>query len=105
MTSDSIFRNRYGSWAVVTGASDGIGRAMAHELARRGMNLVLVARRVAALQELAHELQSRHGAACVAVAADLGGGDGRRRVTEATSSLDVGLLVAAVMGTMTAHRP
>jgi uncharacterized protein len=95
MTSDSTFRNRYGSWAVVTGASDGIGREMARDLARRGMSLVLVARRDAALQELKQELESRHATACVAVTADLGTSDGRRRVTDATTDLDVGLLVAA----------
>src|SRR4030095_16471572 len=95
LTSDSTFCNPSGSWAIVTGASDGIGRQMARDLARRGMSLVLVARRDAALQELKQELESRHATACVAVTADLGTSDGRRRVIDATSDLDVGLLVAA----------
>ena len=37
--------NKYGPWAVVTGASDGIGQQVAVELAKRGLNVLLVARR------------------------------------------------------------
>lgn len=46
---------RYGkdSWAVVTGASDGIGRGIAIELASRGFNVVLIARNIAKLEEVA----------------------------------------------------
>lgn len=50
---------RYGkdTWAVVTGATDGIGKAMAQELARRGFNLVLVSRSIDKLNSVAKELQ------------------------------------------------
>ena len=48
----------YGSWAVVTGCTRGIGLAYAHELAKQGMNLVLIGRRLEKLQEIAQE--SRH---------------------------------------------
>lgn len=89
------FRQRYGAWAVVTGASDGIGREFARELAARGVNLVLVARRAPALQALATELAGAHGIECRPLAADLVGRSGCEAVAEATSALDVGLLVAA----------
>lgn len=82
----------YGPWAVVTGASDGIGRAFARQLAAQGFKLVLVARRRAALEALAAELGS---AGVQVVDADLGTEEGLRRVEDACRPLDVGLLVAA----------
>ena len=45
--------HRYGPWALVTGASDGIGNALATRIAARGVNVVLVARTEAALHALA----------------------------------------------------
>lgn len=86
---------RYGPWAVVTGASDGIGRAIATELARRGMNLVLVARRRELLRELCLELVRNHGIECIVMCADLSTVDGCRAVLDGTTTLDIGLLVAA----------
>lgn len=58
-------------WALVTGASAGIGKCYAQELARRGANLVLVARNEAALQELAAALRAQHGVETRVVACDL----------------------------------
>lgn len=85
----------YGPWAVVTGASDGIGRAFAQQLASHGLSLVLVARRQRQLDTLAAELTDNHGISAIALGADLATIQGRRAVWEATTSLDIGLLVAA----------
>ena len=87
-------RDQYGPWAVVTGASDGIGRAFAEALAEAGVHLVLVARRAAALEELAGQLVKR-GVEARVLAADLGSDAGIRRVQDGTADLSVGLLVAA----------
>ena len=89
-----VFERRYGPWALVTGASDGIGRALATELAARGLSVVLVARRQALLQDLASDLSMRHGATCRIATADLGTSEGIAAVFAATADLDVGLLAA-----------
>jgi uncharacterized protein len=91
---DAAFVQRYGPWAVVTGASDGIGAALAEQLAGRGMALVLVARRHERLQALAARLSTAHGVACRVVVADLADLEATHRLAEAVADLDVGLLVA-----------
>ena len=87
--------DRYGPWAVVTGATDGIGRAFADHLGDRGFSLVLVARRATVLEAVGQELARRRGAPSITVAADLGTTAGRAALRAATAELDVGLLIAA----------
>lgn len=58
-------------WALVTGASAGLGAEFARQLAARGMHLVLVARRRALLEELAAELHAKHATRCEIIACDL----------------------------------
>ncbi len=69
-------------WAVVTGASSGIGAEFARQLAARGMHLVLTARRADRLQELAGELDRRHASKCEVIAVDLAAADGPRQLWE-----------------------
>jgi uncharacterized protein len=88
-------RQRCGPWAVVTGASEGIGRAFATRLAEAGVSLVVVARREDALRDLASELSRRHGIETLVLAADLAKSSGVDAVVARTEALDVGLLVAA----------
>ncbi len=63
--------NYQGKWALITGASAGIGKTFADKLAARGANLVLVARRKERLDEIAADLSSRHGVMVKTIAADL----------------------------------
>jgi short-subunit dehydrogenase len=89
------FQSRYGQWAVVTGASSGIGRAMAMGLAAKGLHLVLVARRQAELEQIANDLSGRHGVETRVIATDLATVSGIDKIETETTALDVGLLVAA----------
>lgn len=88
------WRSKYGPWAVVTGASDGIGRAFAVCLAEAGINLFLVARRRDELDALATELTRKHPVQALVVVVDLGERDAPMKIAAATANVQVGLLAA-----------
>lgn len=85
--------SKYGGWAIVTGATSGIGRSFAEQLARDGMNLVLVARTETALQQTAKELQSQYSVQTRVLALDLADSIARETLDLETLDLDVGLLI------------
>lgn len=87
------FADRYGAWAVVAGASEGVGSLFAREIASRGVNVVLLARRQAVLDEVASAIRAESGVATRAVAVDLAAPDAMAHVRDATADLEVGLLV------------
>lgn len=92
---------KYGPWAVVTGASAGLGEHFARQLAQMGQNLVLVARREDRLQALAQELREKSGVEAVALPMDLGAPAAIEALCERTADRDVGLFVDnAGFGTM-----
>ncbi|TVU11562.1 hypothetical protein EJB05_45156 [Eragrostis curvula] len=92
-------RRRYGSWAVVTGPTSGIGRSVAMELARRGLNLVLLDLDAGNLQEASDAIRARHAVKTKAVVFDLSlvgtaqGDEAMRRLRAAVDGLDVGVLM------------
>ena len=77
-----------GKNVVITGASSGIGRATALEMARRGANVILAARRAERLEEVAAECRS-HGVRAVAVPTDVTRPEDCRRLIEAAGEVDV----------------
>jgi len=87
------FAERYGPWALVTGASSGMGAEYAKQLAAGGLNVVLVARRGDRLKALARGLSSQHEIETKAVVADLTTENGLGATLEQTEGLEVGLLV------------
>ncbi len=92
---DSPLKRRYGPTALITGASDGIGRAFAAQLAEAGFDLILVARREAVLAGLARDLATRFGIRARGVAFDLSQPGAVRDLLAMTETEPVGLVVAA----------
>jgi short-subunit dehydrogenase len=87
------FVERFGPWALVTGASSGIGEAFVRRLAEMRLNLVLVARREDRMRKLADELQNRHSTSTRIVPVDLSRDDFLPTIEQATAELQIGLLV------------
>jgi short-subunit dehydrogenase len=89
----SGFQHRYGPWALVAGASEGLGAEFVRQIAARGLNVLAIARRQAALEEVAAEVRKAHPVEVRTAALDLGSPTLERDVGELVAGLDVGLLV------------
>jgi short-subunit dehydrogenase len=87
------FAERYGPWAVVVGASEGVGSEFAAEVARRGLDVVLLARRQEVLDDVAAAIRQESGARTRTIAVDLGEPGAGAVTADATADLDVGLLM------------
>jgi short-subunit dehydrogenase len=90
----TIARERFGPWALVTGASSGIGAEFARQIATAGINLVLVARRVALLDDVGRHITRDFGVQCRALAMDLSQEGFISKLAELTKDLDIGLVVS-----------
>jgi len=87
------FRKSYGPWALVAGASEGLGAAYAEALAKRGLDLILVARRLELLQELAVRLNGQFGISVRTLALDLSQPLAAAQIVQESKSVEIGLLV------------
>jgi short-subunit dehydrogenase len=94
MKNSSKTAKKFGPWALVTGASSGIGAEFARQLARSGLNVVLAARRRALLDEVGHELVKRFGVKTRSVVIDLSEEASVEQLGDAVSDLDIGLVVS-----------
>lgn len=89
---------KYGSWAVVTGATDGIGKAIAKELAKRGINIVLISRTEDKLEKVAVEIGGN--VEIQTIQYDFTDPDSYEKISDQLKDLDIGILVNNVgMGT------
>jgi len=84
----------YGPWALIAGASEGIGVSFAHQLGKAGINLVLVARQKTLLEQLAREVSARKPVQIRVLTLDLSRPDMLDRVREVTDDVDVGLVIS-----------
>ena len=89
----TTFRERYGRWAVVAGASEGLGAAFGHALAARGCDVVLLARREAALADVAASIRARHGVEVETRALDLADPALAARLGEVAAGRELGVAV------------
>lgn len=93
MTERRTFASKYGPWAVVAGASEGLGAAFATALAERGLHLLLLARREAHLQAVAERLRASTKVEVRTEVCDLAHADLPDTLEALTSSIDIGLAV------------
>ena len=91
--SNKNFSQKYGPWTLVTGASSGIGREYALQLAAQGLNVAVVARRKERLESLVREIETKNQVNTRIVVADLTTPDVLETLETATADLEVGLLV------------
>jgi short-subunit dehydrogenase len=87
------FTEKYGPWALIAGASVGLGAAFATELAEKGLNIVVIARKAEPLQSLAAELTSKYGIEVRTISTDLASPDMLKSITAETDDLEIGLMV------------
>ncbi|KAK7135704.1 hypothetical protein R3I94_014389 [Phoxinus phoxinus] len=90
--SESFFTS-LGKWAVVTGGSDGIGRAYAEELSKLGMNVIVISRNQEKLDRAARKIELTTGGKVKVIAADFTKDDIYEHIKENLEGLDIGILV------------
>ncbi|XP_065347827.1 hydroxysteroid dehydrogenase-like protein 1 [Cloeon dipterum] len=85
---------KYGSWAVVTGSSDGIGKSLAKELAKRGMNIVLISNEEEKLKSVSADIESECSVQTIVIYADFSKTEEEyEKIFTVIDGLDVGILV------------
>ncbi len=87
-------KDRFGPWALVTGASSGIGKELSRQLAANGLNVVMAARRIDLLKELGDGMEREFGVQSRAVQVDLSEEGFIDKIKDGTRDLDVGLIVS-----------
>lgn len=87
------FLTRYGPWALIAGASEGLGAEFATQLAAKGLNLFLIARRPEPLDALRSRLIQDYKVEVRTMSLDLGRGDAAQVIEEATRYIEIGLFV------------
>jgi short-subunit dehydrogenase len=90
----TIDRERFGPWAVITGASSGIGKEFARQIAASGINVVLVARRETALIEVGRSIAKDFKVQHRVIVMDLSQEGFIPKLAELTKDLDIGLVIS-----------
>jgi len=90
----SAFAQKYGPWALIAGASEGVGRELARKVAANGLNCILIARREKPLAELAEQIRTESGVECIPASIDLAAPDAFDRIVAAVGSREIGLYIS-----------
>jgi len=88
-----MFATQYGPWAFIAGGSEGVGASFAHELATRGINLVLAARKPEPLTRLAEDIRALHSVQVRTLELDLTANGMLDAVRATTDDIEVGLVI------------
>lgn len=89
----SSFKSKYGPWALIIGASEGLGAAFAENCAARGLNVALVARRQAALDNVAAQIRSKYKVETLGVVGDAGDPEFVEKVRAAVGDREIGFMI------------
>lgn len=104
-----MLKEKYGDWALVTGASSGIGEAFAKQFAKMGINLVIIARRFDRLKSLAELLEKEHQIKVIPLQLDLTDNNFISKLDSNIADIDVGILInnagAGLNGPFTGYNP
>src|SRR5258708_10407583 len=92
--NQGLYKKRFGPWALVTGASSGVGIEMTRQLAANGFNVLIVARRIDLLKELGNGIEREFSMQFRAVQVDLSEEGSIDKIKDATRDLDIGLIVS-----------
>jgi len=98
------FKQKYGPWVLISGASDGLGAALAHEAASKGLNCALIARREDVLKDLSNALMSEYGVQAQYYVIDLMDENAAARIYAVADEIDVGLYIVNAGGDTVASR-
>ncbi|KAK6633994.1 hypothetical protein RUM44_004601 [Polyplax serrata] len=87
-------KEKYGTWAVVTGCTDGVGKALAFELARRELNIVLISRNLSKLEATSNQIKRKYAVETKIIVADFSQGrEIYKEIKEGLKGLDLGILI------------
>ncbi|MEM9143906.1 MAG: SDR family NAD(P)-dependent oxidoreductase, partial [Bacteroidota bacterium] len=89
------FKEKYGPWALITGASSGIGKELAAQLAEMGLNVILTGRSADRLLEVSETLKSTFGVLSRTIPADLSSVSQVSELNEQITTMPIGLFVAS----------
>ncbi|MCF8259783.1 MAG: SDR family NAD(P)-dependent oxidoreductase [Melioribacteraceae bacterium] len=89
------FQNKYGEYALITGGSSGIGKALAFESAKKGLNVILVARKEDELNKTSEAISRQYGVKVKTISADLSNDEGINKIINESENLKVGLFIPA----------
>jgi short-subunit dehydrogenase len=87
------FKEKYGDWALITGATSGIGAELTSQIAAKGLNIILVARKEKELEEQASSIRKRYGVETKTISADMSTTEGLEKIKQIEE--EIGLLVLA----------